>query len=80
MFVLSEVRAIYSELNGLSMHIVREEHWAANLSHAPWWKFQFWTNILKSLMRKELIVVECLSIKRGVHYLLSMLSRYGCLS
>ena len=33
----------------------------------------------QSLMR-ILTVVECLSIKRGVHYLLSMLSRYGCLS
>ena len=33
----------------------------------------------QSLMR-ILSVVECLSIKRGVHYLLSMLSRYGCLS
>jgi len=22
------------------MHIVREEHWAANQSHVSWWKFQ----------------------------------------
>src|SRR3954467_3281930 len=34
MFVLSEVREIYHELKDLSMHIVREEHWAANRSHA----------------------------------------------
>ena len=40
MFVLSEVREIYHELKDLSMHIVREEHWAANRSHVTWWKFQ----------------------------------------
>ena len=34
MFILSEVREIYHELKDLSMHIVREELWAANRSHA----------------------------------------------
>ena len=34
MFVLSEVREICHELKDLSMHIVREELWATNRSHA----------------------------------------------
>ena len=77
MLILAEVRVIFPWVAyGWSMHIVREEHWAANQSHAYMVEVSAWT-LKSSISYENIIIVECLKHKRGVHYLFSMLSRYG---
>ena len=58
--------------NDWSMHIVREEHWAANESHAHMVEVSAGLNPQKSHMRS----FNC--CKEEVHCLLSLFSRYGC--
>ena len=55
-----------------SMHIVREEHWAANGSHAYMVEVSAGLTPQKSHMRS----FNC--CKEEVHCLLSLFSRYGC--
>ena len=77
MFVLSEVREICHELKDLSMHIVREEHWAANLSHVSWWKFQLDTN--PQISYENIFCCWMLkALKMSPFICCPLSSRYGC--